>query len=464
MRGRTTSGCGRRSTSPDNNNVNYNQCSINSPAPVIHTIETVSVPRAIKIQRKSRKVCLRNLINIKLNHIEYTASTFNLKLGLLNIRSLASKALIVNEIITDQECNFLCLTETWIKPNEYIALIDASPPGYSYVHQPRSIGRGGGVGLIYSKNLVVTQKPSYKFNSFEILYTGISYVATKNKSIPLIIIYRPPGPYTEFLSEFADFVSNLVVSVDKALIVGDFNIHFDNLEDPLRIAVVSILDSVGINQNVIGPTHNGGHTLDLILTYGLSIENIVIFPQSEVVSDHYLISFIIHIDHNISTSPCYRVKCTYASATAPSFINNLAETSIRFGSPSDPIELNQATESLESTLRYTLDRVAPLNRKIIREKKLAPWYNDQTHTLKQTTRQLERKWRQTKLVIFQTAWKESLLKYRKSLGDARKIYFSTLIGDNKNNSRFLFNTVAKLTRIKPLQRETLNHYIAVKIS
>ncbi|KAK3560800.1 hypothetical protein QTP86_019499, partial [Hemibagrus guttatus] len=30
---------------------------------------------------------------------------------------------------------------------------------------------------------------------------------------------------------------------DKALIVGDFNIHFDKSEDPLRIAVVSILDS-----------------------------------------------------------------------------------------------------------------------------------------------------------------------------------------------------------------------------
>ncbi len=133
----------------------------------------------------------------------------------------------------------MCLTETWTKPNEYIALNQASPPGYSYVHQPRSTGRGG-FGLIHSGNLVVTQKPSHKFFSFEILYTSITYVATKNKSIPLIIIYRPPGPYTEFLSEFADFVSNLVVSVNKALIVCDFNIYFDNPEDPLRTAVVSI--------------------------------------------------------------------------------------------------------------------------------------------------------------------------------------------------------------------------------
>ncbi|KAF4079587.1 hypothetical protein AMELA_G00179760 [Ameiurus melas] len=163
------------------NNIQYNQCSINSLATVIHTIETVSVPRAIQMYRRSRKVSLRNLINIKLNHIECTASTFNLKLGLLNIRSLASKALIVNDIITDQKYILMCLTETWIKPNEYIALNEASPPGYSYVHQPRLTGRGGGVGLIHSENLVVTQKPKHEFNSFEILYTSVNYVATKNK-------------------------------------------------------------------------------------------------------------------------------------------------------------------------------------------------------------------------------------------------------------------------------------------
>ncbi|KAI5086833.1 hypothetical protein C0J45_23232, partial [Silurus meridionalis] len=92
-------------------------------------------------------------------------------------------------------------------------------------------------------------------------------------------------------------------SLDKALIVGDFNIHFDNQEDSLRAAVVSILDSVGINQNVMGPTHSGGHTLDLLLTFGLKIKNLVIIPQSEAISDHYLISFKICLSHCISTSP-----------------------------------------------------------------------------------------------------------------------------------------------------------------
>lgn len=47
--------------------------------------------------------------------------------------------------------------------------------------------------------------------------------------------------------------------------VGEFNNHFDYPEDPLRTALMSILESVGVNQNITGPTHNGSHTLDLIL-------------------------------------------------------------------------------------------------------------------------------------------------------------------------------------------------------
>ncbi|MCI4381395.1 hypothetical protein PGIGA_G00251090, partial [Pangasianodon gigas] len=141
---------------------------------------------------------------------------------------------------------------------------------------------------------------------------------------------------------------------------------------------------------------------------------------------------------HLATSPCQ----TY------SFISNLPDLSTMIGSPSDPKELDQATECLESTFCNSLDKAAPLKRKIIREKKLAPWYSDHTRTLKQTTRKLERKWRQTKLVVFQIAWKESLLSYKKALSAARSMYLSTLIEDNRNNPRFLFNTVAKLTRNK----------------
>ncbi len=51
-----------------------------------------------------------------------------IKLGSLNIRSLSTNALFVNDMITDHNLDVLYLTETWLKPDEYIILIESTPP------------------------------------------------------------------------------------------------------------------------------------------------------------------------------------------------------------------------------------------------------------------------------------------------------------------------------------------------
>ncbi len=70
-------------------------------------------------------------------------------------------------------------------------------------------------------------------------------------SLVLATVYRPPGPYTDFLKEFADFLSDLLVNVDKALIVGDFNIHVDNTNDALGLAFTDLINSFGVKQTLI---------------------------------------------------------------------------------------------------------------------------------------------------------------------------------------------------------------------
>lgn len=53
--------------------------------------------------------------------------TFDLKAGLLNMRSLTSKVLILNEITTDLGIIKLCSTENWITLVKYSALNVSNP-------------------------------------------------------------------------------------------------------------------------------------------------------------------------------------------------------------------------------------------------------------------------------------------------------------------------------------------------
>ncbi len=121
------------------------------------------------------------------------------------------------------------------------------------------------VATIYSDILNVTQKTGYRFNSFVILMLNATLSDMQNKSVlslALATVYRPPGPYTDFLKEFTDFLSDLLVNVDKALTVGDFNIQVDNTNYALRLAFTDLINSFGVKQNFTRPTRRFNHTLD----------------------------------------------------------------------------------------------------------------------------------------------------------------------------------------------------------
>ena len=56
---------------------------------------------------------------------------------------------LVNELIADHNLDVIGLTETWLKPDEFTVLNEASPPGYTSDHIPRTSRKGGGVANIY---------------------------------------------------------------------------------------------------------------------------------------------------------------------------------------------------------------------------------------------------------------------------------------------------------------------------
>ncbi len=74
----------------------------------------------------------------------YVTQRNMIKLGLMNSRSFSSKALFVNDMITDHKLDVLCLTKNWLKPDEYIILNESAPQDYCYKNEPRPKDKGGG--------------------------------------------------------------------------------------------------------------------------------------------------------------------------------------------------------------------------------------------------------------------------------------------------------------------------------
>ncbi len=78
-------------------------------------------PRIVRSKYKFNTGSRKNLIVIKPEKCKINEQKLFLKLGLLNIRSLTPKAVIVNEMITDNSFDVLCLTEPGL--NQMIILV-----------------------------------------------------------------------------------------------------------------------------------------------------------------------------------------------------------------------------------------------------------------------------------------------------------------------------------------------------
>ena len=372
-----------------------------------------------------------------------------IKFCLLNTRSINKKELILKDFTVENDIDIFAVTETWLRDDNTFSLADVCPKEYYFYHIPRKNSRGGGVGVLLKQNIRMKTQPQRQFTSFE--YIDV-IVNCSNSSTRMVTIYRPPPSKknqlnnTLFLEEFSKLMEQLIIVPGNLLIVGDFNYHVDNTTNPETIKFNKILEMFNLQQHVNGPTHKKGHTLDLILTRigDRLVTNIEI--HDPMLLDHLAVSCTLQLEK----PPLERVEIQYRrlrNIDMDSFNNGLRNLNLR-----SDAELPAIVDQYEKTLKETLEKHAPLKRRTITLRPLAPWYNEEIGKAKRQRRRLERRWRSSKLCIHREMYAKQCQIVNDMIKDAKTTYYSSAISNNKHNQKVLFNTIDKLLHRKPKKR------------
>ena len=113
--------------------------------------------------------------------------------------------------------------------------------------------------------------------------------------ITILVIYHPPGNTpTRLLDEVSELVQYYLTNHSNLVILGDFNIPIQDLNNPDSLAFKDTMEALGLVQHITQPTHQLGNTLDHIYTESLDPLGVSFAFISTYISDHRLIGIEIN--------------------------------------------------------------------------------------------------------------------------------------------------------------------------
>jgi len=207
------------------------------------------------------------------------------------------------------------------------------------------------------------------------------------------LVYRPPKSDKHFIKEFSDFLSHHATSYDRLLILGDFNIHVCCPGKPLVSEFCHVMESFGLTQHINQATHVQGHTLDLILSHGFSIDKISI--EDALLSDHMPIMFNVKLFNLLHTPRpvgqyFHHINASTVNEFSACYLGNVVNTSIT--AHDHLVSPDELISSFNASCSAILDTVAPLEFKRPNFK-TQKWLDDSTRHLRQACPRVEWKWK-----------------------------------------------------------------------
>ena len=190
----------------------------------------------------------------------------------------------------------------------------------------------------------------------------------------------------------------------KHLIVGDFNIHMNDVSNCYVKRFSHLLDQYSLCQYVHGPTHIAGHTIDLILAR--DCDNLIksVSVHDYGISDHSLVLCKVNSFKDCNTFT-YRNVRNWKTFNFDLFEKDLSSSPI---CDMDVLDSNFCVSALvhlyNETMSSLLDKHAPTRTIRCSSRKRVPWFSPELNTAIHQRRRLERLWRRTQCAAYRAAF------------------------------------------------------------
>ena len=261
----------------------------------------------------------------------------------------------------------------------------------------------------------------------------------------MLAVYRPGSESitNEFFDEFSTLLETLSTFNSQLLVVGDFNVHIDNVDDIQGRRLLTLISDFDLHQSVREPTHVQGHILDLVITRSdCAVKDIHVEPPS--LSDHGLITFSIPFYHK---RPIYSIISTRGW-------KNLDRDKFREVLKQSPlcgdlagIEENSAEDLFdiyERSLRDIIDQLLPVRKVKSRYQPNSPWFDKSCREARRTARRLEKRFRRSGTAEDRSTWASFLRSMHIHFKEKECQFWEQKISSQTNSPKMLWKHLSSV--------------------
>ena len=294
--------------------------------------------------------------------------------------------------------------------------------------------RGGGLGLWHRKEYQA--KRIDHNNNYTTLEQAGWFLQLGDRMVTILVIYHPPGNTpTRLLDEISQLVQYYMTNHKNLVILGDFNVAVQDLNNPDSLAFYDTMEALGLIQHTDKPTHQLGNTLDHIYTESLDQLRVQHTFIGRSISDHRLVGIEINMKKNrkqLEKQPRHPLREIELDTFSRVFRN---EAILHHS------DLDKIWKEFDKELTRTLDKLVPPRKPRRNAKPARPWYNPRLLDQKRIVRKRENKYIKYKPDHQWKAFTRERNRYNPMLRFNKRASIVELVHSSQNDCKKLFRLV-----------------------